>query len=41
MDELGTIDHVLVVLDGDRACLLIGRGDGRVFDAISATLKVR
>lgn len=40
MDEIGTINHVLIVLDSDNAFILLGRGDARVFDAIAATLKV-
>jgi hypothetical protein len=41
MGEFGEVNHVLVALDGKRALILRGQGDGRVFDAIMGTLKLR
>ncbi|MEW6232723.1 MAG: hypothetical protein AB1566_10500 [Chloroflexota bacterium] len=41
MGEFGEVNHVLVVLDGKRTLILRGQGDGRVFDAIIGTLKLR
>jgi hypothetical protein len=41
MDESGTTNHLLIVTNGKRAIILHGRGDGRVFDAIAASLKMQ
>jgi hypothetical protein len=40
IDGAGVINHMLIILDGDRALVLRGQGDDRVFDAIAATVKL-
>lgn len=40
MDEAGVVNQMLIVLDGNRALVLRGLGDARVFDAIAAMLKL-
>ncbi len=40
MGEFGTVNHVLVVLDGTRGFILRGQGDGRVFDAVAESLRL-
>jgi hypothetical protein len=39
--EFGTVNHVLVVLDGTRGLVLRGLGDGRVFDAVAGSLQLQ
>lgn len=39
MGDFGVVNHVLVVLDGERGIVLRGRGDGRVFDAVAKSLR--
>jgi len=41
MGGFGTINHVLVILDGACGLVLRGRGDGRVFDAVAGSLQLR
>jgi len=40
MGDFGTVNHVLVVLDGTRGYVLRGQGDGRVFDAVAEGLRL-
>jgi hypothetical protein len=40
MGDFGTVNHVLVVLDGTRGYVLRGQGDGRVFDAVTESLRL-
>jgi WD40 repeat protein len=40
MGDFGTVNHVLVVLDGTRGYVLRGQGDGRVFDAVAESLRL-
>jgi hypothetical protein len=40
MGEFGTVNHVLVVLDGTQGFILRGQGDGRVFDAVAESLRL-
>jgi len=40
MGDFGTVNHVLVVLDGTRGYVLRGHGDGRVFDAVAESLRL-
>ncbi|MDY7040241.1 MAG: hypothetical protein SVX38_05195 [Chloroflexota bacterium] len=40
MGNFGTVNHVLVVLDGTRGYVLRGQGDGRVFDAVAESLRL-
>ena len=40
MGEFGTVNHVLVVLDGTQGFILRGQGDGRVFDAVAGSLRL-
>jgi len=40
MGDFGTVNHVLVVLDGTRGYVLRGQGDGRVFDAAAEGLRL-
>ncbi len=37
--EFGTANHVLIALDGERALVLRGQGDRRIFDAIIESLR--
>jgi Tol biopolymer transport system component len=37
--DFGVVNHVLLVLDGSRALVLRGQGDGRLFDAIQESLQ--
>lgn len=41
MDDIGTINHVLLVGYGKQLLVLRGWGDGRVFDAIVSTINLR
>jgi hypothetical protein len=41
MGEFGTVNHVLVVLDGTQGFVLRGWGDGRVFDAVVGSLRLQ
>ena len=41
LGEFGVVNHLLAVMGDERALVLRGRGDGRVFDAIAETLKVQ
>ena len=41
MGEFGTINHLLVVLDGTQGFVLRGWGDGRVFDAVAGSLRLQ
>jgi hypothetical protein len=41
MDGSGITNHVLIVLGSQSAFILHGRGDGRVFDAMAASLKLQ
>jgi hypothetical protein len=36
LGDFGTVNHVLLALDGTQAYVLRGRGDGRIFDAMAA-----
>ena len=40
MGDFGTVNHVLVVLNGTRGYVLRGQGDGRVFDAVAEGLRL-
>ena len=40
MGDFGTVNHVLVVLDGMQGYVLRGQGDGRVFDAVAESLRL-
>jgi hypothetical protein len=40
MGEFGTVNHVMVVLDGTQGFILRGQGDGRVFDAVAESLRL-
>jgi hypothetical protein len=37
MGDFGTVNHVLLALDGTQAYVLRGQGDGRIFDAMAAS----
>jgi hypothetical protein len=39
--DFGTVNHVLLVLDGTWGYILRGRGDRRVFDAVAGSLQFR
>ncbi len=41
MGEFGTVNHVLVVLDGTQGFVLRGWGDGRVFGAVAGSLRLQ
>ncbi len=41
MGDFGTVNHVLLVLDGTQGYILRGRGDGRVFDAVAGSLQFK
>ncbi len=41
MGDFGTVNHVLLVLDGTQGYILRGRGDGRVFDAVAGGLQFK
>jgi hypothetical protein len=40
MGDFGTVNHVLVALDGARGYVLRGQGDDRVFDAVAESLRL-
>jgi hypothetical protein len=41
MGEFGTVNHVLLVLDGTQGFVLRGWGDGRVFGAVAGSLRLQ
>jgi hypothetical protein len=41
MGGFGIVNHVLMVRDGTRGLVVRGRGDGRVFDAVAGSLRLR
>lgn len=40
MGQFGVVNHVLIVLDGERGYILRGRGDGRLFEAVAGSLQL-
>jgi len=41
MGEFGTVNHVLMILDGTQGFVLRGWGDGRVFNAVAGSLQLQ